>query len=953
MSDRSDQSQNLPPQKRVLFEMLLNERRQQRKLAQIPVRSARSESGIYPLSFSQQRLWFLDHLYPGLTVYNILAAVRLSGNLDLAALEKSLNEILRRHEALRTAFPTIDGQPVQKISSVGGLDLPIVDLSTLSLYEREVKVREIAQQESAYPFNLTEAPLLRVKLIRLAEWEQIFLLTVHHIVSDQWSIDVLVKELTTLYSAYINNQPSPLAELPVQYVDFATWQRQWLQGEQLQQQLEYWRKQLADFVVLQLPTDHSRPAVQSFNGAMQRFEVPSETVEQLRELSRQQGVTVFMVLLAAFKVLLYRYSAQTDIAIGTAIAGRNNSQVEDLIGFFINTLVMRTDLTGEPTFLELIRRVRDVCLGAHDHKDLPFEKLVEELQPARDISRSPLFQVMFMLRSATAASLTLPDLTVEPYEIESDIAKFDLTLSMEETQQGFIGLFEYALDLYETRTINRMARHFQNLLTSMLANPDQHISTVPMLSDTERYQLLMEWNDTTVDYPQDKCIHQLFEEQVERTPDAIALVFEQEKLTYRELNQRANQLAHYLQGMGAGPEVLVGICLERSIEMVVAIMGVLKAGAAYLPIDPSCPKQRFAFMLADAQIYILLTQQRLAELLPQDYLRAIYLDITWPAIASQQSDNPISAVTGNNLAYLIYSSGTTGHPKGVMVEHGNLSNIIFTCQAKFSFNSQDLMPILASYVFDIFLFELINPLVAGATSLILANPDILNIKKLVDDLERVTVIHTVPALMRQIINFIIEHGYEDKQYSNIRKIFIGGDLVPIDLLEKMQQIFRASDIHELYGPTEATIICTSYPVTDKQIRHIIGKPLDNVSLRLYDNTRNLVPIGVPGEIYIAGAGISRGYLNREELTAERFVTLEGQRFYRTGDLARYLADGNIEYLGRIDDQVKIRGYRIELGEIETALAQFPTIQECVVIAREDEPGNKRLVAYLVAEQQFN
>ncbi|MEW6737765.1 MAG: condensation domain-containing protein, partial [Acidobacteriota bacterium] len=635
-----------------------------------------SREGILVPSFAQRRLWFLDQLEPNSHVYNIPTAVRLKGRLDHEALERSFNEIISRHESLRTCFTMEAGNPIQSIVPALSLRISLIDLSVLSEEEQEKETQQITTADGQRPFNLQETPLLRVKLLKLAEQERILSITMHHIISDGWSIGVFIRELTSLYEAYSMDRPSPLSPLSIQYADYAAWQHQWLQQEVLEKQLIYWKHKLTNLTVLQLPTDYPRPLLQSNRGAHQSLLLSRELSDGLKTVSFHQGATLFMTTLAAFQVLLYRYSGQEDIAVGSPIANRNRAEIEELIGFFVNTLVMRTDLSGNPSFEVLLERVRETALGAYEHQDIPFEKLVEELQPQRDMSRSPLFQVMFVMQNAPISALKLGELELYPLAIENSAAKFDITLMLEETATGLVGLLEYNTDLFEAATINRMIGHLQILLEGISINPRQRISDLPILSETERHQLLVEWNDTAVDYPHDKCIHQLFEEQVERTPDAIALIYEQEQLTYQQLNQRANQLAHYLRSRAVSAEHLVAICVERCMEMIVGLLGILKAGAAYVPLDPTYPKERLAFMLEDSQTRVLLTQQHLVAYLPEHKAELFCLDSNWPQLAAMQEQNLTNTATSDNLAYIIYTSGSMGRPKGVQIEHKQLCNYV-------------------------------------------------------------------------------------------------------------------------------------------------------------------------------------------------------------------------------------------------------------------------------------
>ncbi len=908
-----------------------------------------------PLSFAQQRLWFLDQLEPNSSLYNIPRAVRLAGRLNVTALERSLDEIVRRHEALRTIFAYADGSPVQVIAPapVTTAALPLVDLSELPKSEREAQTQRLATEEAQCPFDLSQGPLMRAKLLRLDDEEHVLLLTMHHIVSDGWSMEVFWRELAALYDAFANGQPSPLPELPVQYVDYAIWQRRWLAGEVLDEQLSYWKRQLADLPALQLPTDRPRPAVQTHRGARQELVLPKLLTEALKELSRREGVTLFMTLLAAFQVLLSRYSGQEDIAVGSPIAGRNRAEIEGLIGFFANTLVVRTDLSGDPTFKELLRRVREVALEAYDHQDVPFEKLVEELQPQRDTSRTPLFQVMLTLQNTPGKALELPGLRLTQQELERGTAKFDLTLSMVEGPEGLRGACEYNTDLFEAATITRMLGHLQTLLEGVVANPAQRLSTLPLLTEAERHQLLIEWNDTQIDYPREACIHRLFEEQAERTPDAVAVVFDDQQLTYRELNRRANQLAHHLRRLGVGPEVLVGICVERSPELVVGVLAILKAGGAYVPLDPAYPKERLAFMLEDAQVPVLLTQERLIEGLPRHAARLVCLDADWPVVAREPEKNPTGGATARNVAYAIYTSGSTGRPKGVLLTHGGLSNLVSWHRQAFAVSEVDRAAQVAGPAFDASVWELWPYLAAGASVYFPDEETRLSPMRLRDWLLSESI--TISFLPTPLAESALSLDWPDN--SVLRIMLTGGEK-----LYRYPSDSTPFTVVNNYGPTENTVVTTSglVPPTkagkQADTTPTIGRPIANTQTYLLDRNLEPVPMGVPGELHIGGAGLARGYLNRPELTAEKFVPNPfgdepGARLYKTGDLARYLPDGSIEFLGRLDYQVKVRGFRVEPGEVETVLTEHPVVRQSVVVAREDEPGDKRLVAYVVPTQR--
>jgi amino acid adenylation domain-containing protein len=916
-----------------------------------------ARNGNLPLSFAQTRLWFLDQLEGKTAAYNMGAAVRLLGCLQLEALEQALTEIVQRHEVLRTSFALRDGQPIPVITPTLTIKLPVVDLRSSSELEKQTQVLQLACEEAKRLFDLTQAPLLRGQLLQLRDTEYVLLVTMHHIASDGWSIGVLIRELAVLYEAFRAGKSSPLPALRIQYADFADWQRQWLQGEVLDTHLRYWKQQLAGAPpILELPTNRPRPAVQTFRGSTQFFELSPSLTDKLKQLSQQQGVTLFMTLLAAFQTLLYRYTNQEDICVGSPIANRNRREIEPLIGFFVNSLVLRTDLSGNPSFQELLGRVRQVALDAYAHQDLPFEMLVEQLQPERSLSYTPLFQVMFSLQNAPMETLALSGLSFDLLEIDIGIAKFDLSLSMEETEKGLKGSFEYSTDLFDAGAIARTIEHFQTLLEGIVTTPERRISELPLLSEAEWHQLLLEWNDTGVEYPQDKCIHQLFEAQVERTPDALAVVFETESLTYRQLNKQANQLAHYLQKVGVAPGVLVGICVERSLEMVVGLLGVLKAGGAYVPLDPAYPQERLAFMLQDAQVSRLLTQQESWQFATP---LAIYLDKDWEVISQESEENLITDVTAENLAYVIYTSGSTGKPKGVMIQHNSLVNAYFAWEEAYQLRTTPTCHLqMASFSFDVFSGDLVRALCSGG-KLVLCPRDLLldpqNLYQLMLQ-EKVDCAEFVPAVLRNLIQYLEE---SEQRLDFMRLLICASDRWYMGEYKRFQGFCSPQTrLINSYGLTEATIDSSYFETAtlDLSVERLvpIGRPFANTQLYILDGNLQPLPIGVPGELYIGGAGLARGYLNQPELTACRFIPnpfKSGTQLYQTGDIARYLPDGNIEFRGRGDNQVKIRGFRIELGEIEAELSQHPQVDEIALLVREDEPGNQYLVAYIVPREE--
>ena len=955
-TDLSKRGSKLSPAKRTLLESW--GRGESRDAAEAQIIPRRSGKGPIPLSFAQERMWFLDQLEPGNPAYNIPVAHRIEGLLNLAALEQSLGEIVRRHEALRTTFASVDGQPLQIIAPDLNLTLPVVDLRELPETEREAETQRLATENAQRPFDLAQGPLLRVKLVRLSEEEHVFLLTMHHIVSDGWSLGVFMRELAATYETFSTGETSSLPELPIQYADFAVWQRQWLQGEALDSLLAYWKQQLGGSLpLLELPTDRPRPPVQTYRGARHSLELPKNLTDALKALSEREGVTLFTTLLAAFKTLLYRYTGQEDIVVGSPIANRNRAEIEGLIGSFANTLVMRTDLSENPSFLELVGRVREMASGAYTHQDLPLHKLIEVLQPERESSHNPLFQVMFALHNTPVPALELSCVTVNSMEVHSGTAQLDLALNLSETGENLSGQFEYSTDLFDSATIARMANHFRTLLESVVADPEQHLSELLLLTEAERRELLVEWNDTQTEYPLDKCVHQLFEEQVERTPDAIAVVFENQQLTYSELNTRANQLAHYLGKYGVGPEVLVGICMERSLEMAVGVLGILKAGGGYVPLDPAYPKERLAFVLEDTRVPILLTQERLRASLPAHQAQLVCQDAQWDAIGLEPNNNPNSEVQVDNVLYVIYTSGSTGRPKGIALSHRALSNLI-------QWHLDTLIKGVgvlqfASLSFDASFHEMFATWCSGGTLFMV--PESLRL-----DLEGLVHFVAEKPIQKVILPVVVlqqwaeAYGQREHLFKNLKEVTTTGEqlLITRPIIDLFKRLEDCS-LHNHYGPSETHVV-TAFTLTDTPeawpAYPPIGRPIANTQIYLLDANLNPVPVGVPAEVYIGGVSLARGYLGRPDLTAEKFIpdpfsTVPGARLYKTGDLASYLPDGNIKFLGRLDHQVKIRGHRIELGEIETVLGQHPAIQETVVTAREDIPGDKYLAAYVVANEE--
>ena len=946
-------------------------------------------SGELPLSFAQQRMWFLYQLESQSPFYNEGLQLRVEGVLNVEALQQSINEIIRRHEILRTTFPAVNGKPLQVISPSLAMNIPVLDLQGLEAAE----IQQIVTKEARQPFDLSNGPLLRVTLLRLGPESHVLVLIMHHIITDGWSMGIFIQELSSLYQTFTLSSPLLLPELPIQYADFAVWQRQWLTEEVQKQQLNYWKQQLAGAPpLLELPTDKPRPPVQTFCGATQEFQIDPNLSKQIKTFSQQSGATLFHTLLAAFVVLMFRYSGQDDICIGSPIANRNRREIESLIGFFVNTLVLRNQIKGNPSFNEFLSQVRQVATSAYTHQDVPFEQVVEALQPERSLSYNPLFQVVFVLENFLLDTLELPDVTLTPQFVERGTSQFDLTLAVWDTKEGLIGSWEYNSDLFEPDTIARMTSHFQTLLAAIIANPNQPIGELPLLNQQERHQLLVEWNNTYTPYPKNKCIHQLFEEQVEKTPNAVAVVYEDESLTCQQLNLRANQLAEYLRSLGVKPEVLVGICIERSPLMVVGLLGILKAGGAYVPLDPAYPQERLAFMLADAQVSVLLTQESLVTTLPPHQAQVVCLDsVTFSTIA----ENLPHTVTTDNLAYVIYTSGSTGRPKGVQIEHRGLLNLVFWHQQAFAVSPLDRVTQVAGVAFDACGWEIWPYLTVGASIHFPDDETRFYPEQLRDWLLSKAI--TISFLPTPMAEKILSLNWPAN--AALRTLLTGGDQ-----LHQYTSTSHPFQVVNNYGPTENTVVTTSGAVPLKQQTYLppaIGRPIANTQVYILDSLLQPVPIGVTGELYISGESLARGYLHHPDLTAERFIcnpfkrsrgatavltvsvvrgaspageeqvawqgaggkgetedqSTNCDRLYKTGDLARYLPDSNIEFLGRIDNQVKIRGFRIELSEIEAILTQHPQVRDAVAMAlptpsanaREDIPGVKSLAAYIIPE----
>ncbi len=903
----------------------------------------RTAADAAPLSYAQEQLWFLDQLTPGSAVYNMGDIVDFHGAYNAEAMRRAINELVRRHEILRTTFSHSGGQPVQVILPELDLALAELDLSSLPKQEREREWKRVVQEQGRKPFDLSQAPLLRASMVHLSVDEHRLLLTTHHILADEWSMEVVHQEVKQLYGAYSEEWLSPLPELPIQYADFACWQRNWLQGEVLEKQTSYWKEELAGApFILDMPTDKLRPATQSYRGATETFRLPGKLLEKLKTLSREQQATLFMTLEAGFMALLHRYTGQNDMVVGTPISGRTHSEIENLIGLFLNTVLLRAKLSERQNFLELLQQVRDRALGAYAHPDVPFEHLVAELATERDPSRTPLFQVMFIVHNSEGVSQVSK--VSGNRELETGTSKFDLTMILSENENGLDGLIEYSTDLFEAATIRRLAGYYTRLMESIATDPDRSVSSLPMFTEAERLQLAEIWNDTAVEFPAKAlCLHELIEEQAARTPDQVALVFEQQTLTYGELNRRANQLAHHLAGLGIGPEALVGLYVERSLEMVVGILGILKVGGAYVPLDPAFPSSRLSYMVADSKMDVLLTHRGLEtnlEVLPRAIVR---LDSDGNEIAKRSGEIAGLPPAGRQQrAYVLYTSGSTGKPKGVEITHSAIVNFLLSMQREPGFTAGDTLLAVTTLSFDIAGLEIYLPLISGGRSVIASREDTQDPARLIRRMQEsgCTVMQATPATWRALI----QAGWGGTP--NL-KVLCGGEAMLRDLADQL--LPRCAELWNMYGPTETTVWSAIHRVGAAKGSVPIGKPIANTQLYVLNAERKLAPLGAVGELYIGGDGLARGYMGREELVRERFVASPfalNRQLYRTGDLARRLPSGHVECLGRADNQVKLRGFRIELGEIEAVLNLYPGVRQCAAILREDVPGDKRLVAYI-------
>lgn len=910
------------------------------------------DSGPVPASYAQERLWFLDQMGLVGAAYNISLALRLSGSLNESALEGSFAELVRRHETLRTRFEIVNGVPTQIIESAQTLEFQRADLEEIDdPLRRESDLLVLMQREQLHQFTLAKGPLFRVMLVQLTRLEHALLITMHHIISDGWSIGVLVRELSALYAAYVRGQPSPLAELPAQYADYAIWQRQWLKGEFLENQLRYWSARLTGAPAqLQMPTDRPRPAVESFSGATRRFELPASLTGALEELARLEGATLFMVILAAFQLLLARWSGQRDIVVGSPIAGRKHREIEGLIGFFVNTLALRTELSGDLTFRQLLQRVKEATIGAYANQDLPFEKLVTELRPERNLTRQPIFQVMLALQNFPQEQLDLAGLTWKWDNCEYLTTHFDLTLYLYKVPQGLSAILEYATDLFYPETIERLTGHFATLLEGITVDPDRPILELPLLDAEQMRELLIDWNSTGAAYPRTRCVHEIFSDWVNLTPESPAVRFRGYTLSYAELDRQANRLAHHLRSLGVGPDVVVAVHLERSLEMVIGLLATMKAGGAYLPLDPSHPEERLTFLLGEAHASIVLSTEELSGRLPSDVKHVVRVDEAI-LFLGQPTTPPDPQTHATNLAYVLYTSGSTGRPKAVGVVHRNITRLLLETNY-IQITSKDVFLQLAAPTFDASTFEIWGALLHGATLVVYPDQDVdLERLQQVIEQERVSVLWLTAGLFHRTLD------ERPQALSSLKWLLAGGDALSVSHVKRTLDQFPSCRLINGYGPTEATTFSVCFGITNAATLETsvpIGRPIANTRVYVLDERLQAVPVGFGGELYIAGDGLARGYLHHPESTAERFIAnpfgAAGSRMYRSGDLVRWRPNGTLEFLGRVDNQVKIRGYRIEPGEIEAVLLEHPAVKQCVVQPREDSPGDRRLVCYIVGDR---
>lgn len=907
-----------------------------------------------PLSYDQTRLWYLDQLDPNSAAYNLCGSIAIEGELQTSLIEKCLNTIVQRHETLRTIFLKTEQEPLQKILPDLKIKLQHYDLRKSDKKTQQQQIKQIIKKETNKPFELDKSPLLRAALLQLIDKNYQLVLTMHHIISDEWSLAILLHEFASLYKTYALKQPLQLPDLPIQYADFSVWQQTLFTQGTWNQQAQYWKEKLANTnTTLNLPFDHVRPLIPSYRGAIKKLILNKSVAINAFALAKKNNASLFMFLVSVFNILLYRYTQQEDILVGTPIANRNQSEIANLIGFFVNTLILRTDLSGNPTFQTLLERVRQVAIEAYENQNIPFDQLVVALNPERRLNNTPLIQVLFVLQNAPTQSLEIPGLKLALSELYNETAKFDLTFSVGETSEGLSLTVEYSTDLFESTTIQRMINHYCNLLQSAIASPEQTISQLPMLSEQEKNQLLFEWNKTYCALPNNKTISQLFEEQAEKTPNNIAVIYEDQSFTYQEFNEKANQFAHYLRTLNVKPETLVAICMERSLELLISIFGILKAGGAYVPLDPTQPEKRLSFILEDSNPAILITESTLANKFSHYQGQLILIDKQWKDITANSKDNLPSLTKLENLAYVTYTSGSTGKPKGVLIEQKSVINFLCSMQEKFPLEKNDAYLFKTNFAFDVSVTELFGWIFQGGKLVILKNGDEKIAKNIFITVNnhKITHINFVPSTLQIMLDDISD--LDIKNMHHLKYLFTGGEPISKNLVGTIKNLLGKTHFINIYGPTETTVWATSFDLKKNfdSINTPIGKPLHNITTYILDNHLQMVPTGVIGELYIGGSCLARGYLNRPELTTEKFIrdpfnNESNHRLYKTGDLCRYLPDGNIEYLGRIDHQVKLRGFRIELGEIEFALRNESDIKNALVIVHE-HAGNKYLVAYLI------
>ncbi|ARU63622.1 hypothetical protein CBW65_23350 [Tumebacillus avium] len=952
----SDRLAALTPEQRAIFEKRakaknLAAEKLMLKKDRIPNRGHKNPS---PLAIDQERLWFFHMMNPDEPTYNVYGAINMKGTLNAPVFEQSFNEIVRRHEAWRTTFEMINGQPMQLVHDELFVPMELLDLTHLPREEREEAAKHAMSEVIQIPFDLEVPPLVRTNLIRKHEDEWLFVLTVHHIVTDRVTFSIFFHEMMAHYKAFLNNQPSLLPEPQISYADFSEWQRKYLTGDVKDNLINYWKKTLdgSDFV-LNIPTDYPRPAIQDFKGARVFLDIPMETANRLKEIGKKEGASAFMTLLAVYYALLYRYTGQEDLLVGTPFANRNRSEMEGVIGYFLTSVVLRAQVDPQMTFIELLRRVKDVSLEAYANNDIPFGLLLDELKPPRDGSRNPVFQASFVYVDVMEDKLELPHLELKYELTDAETAKYDLTIGLMEVEEGITGFFEYAPAMFRKETIEQINRHWMHLIAAVVENPELKVAEMPLFSPEEEQQILVEWNNTERPRPERPVLHELFEAQVAKTPDAPALISGELTLTYKEVDERANRLANFLQARGVGHESLVGIYMGRSIEMIVSMFGILKAGGTQVLLESSYPQERLDKMLDDASMSLVLTQESMLGRLPKHGAEEIAVDRDWAVIAQASAEKPPCLAEATSLAYVMYTSGSTGRPKGVMIEHRSVVNTMLHLIERTGLTASDRMYFKSLVGFDGTVLEYFAPFLAGASIVIGADGVHHDLVYLIREMkqQRITATSMIPSVM----NLLIETpGIEE--VTTLKHLFLGGEAISPTLRNRVLEKMPHTNLINIYGPAETSVFSTDhiFEQGDDRFAVPIGRPIANIKVYVLDKQLNPVPVGVYGELHIGGIGVTRGYLNRPELDEERFVQhnpflADGGRLYKTGDIVRWLPDGTLEYQGRVDNQVKISGVRIETGEVETALLQHPSIQHAAVLVREDTPGQKRLVAYLIGE----